>query len=118
MGMETKILLKIYGEAVSWCLLMRHVQNEPKILCAGSLGSRNNSILGSLRGGEGVRDRGLDPCKIRQLYGSLAILVTPGYHKTSKPAFLMFGHHWSTSKSPFKWRFTGDLNGVSLEGQI
>ena len=94
---------------------MRHVQNESKVLCAGSLGSRNRSILSSLRGGKGGKGQGSGPpCKIRQLYGSLAILVTPGYHKTSKPPFLMFGHHWSTSKTPF----AGDLNGVSLEGQL
>ena len=29
---------------------MQHVQNESKISCAGSLGSRNMSILGSFRG--------------------------------------------------------------------
>ena len=46
------------------------------------------------------------------------MLVTSGYHKTSKPAFLMFGHHWSTRETPFKWRFAGNLNGVSLEGQL
>ena len=48
----------------------------------------------------------------------ITILVTSGYHKTSKPVFLMFGHHWSTSETPFKWRFAGDLNGVLLEGQL
>ena len=40
---------------------MRHVQNESKVLCAGSLGSRNRSILGSLRGGKGGKGQGSGP---------------------------------------------------------
>ena len=59
-----------------------------------------------------------------KIYGEALVLVNATRTKwienlkTSKPAFLMFSHHWSTRETPFKWRFAGDLNGVSLEGKL
>ena len=115
MGMKTKILLKIYGEAVSLVLVNATYKMNKKshVLAHKAPETGQFSVVWGI-GGKGQGSG--PPWKIRQLYGSLAILVTPGYYKTSKPAFLMFGLHWSTSKTPFKWHFAGNLNGVSLKG--